>query len=183
MPLRADGVWTEATVSDDGVYRYTLSRSWGERGGARICWVMLNPSTADALQDDQTIRKIIRFSKSWRYQALDVVNLFALRTTDPKKLYLTSSDLRPMSHRPTPVGIENNAWIQKVVVHADLVMAAWGRHGQLYGRDYDVLKLLRETRQKFSPPICVLGFNKDGTPKHPLYLKDTLKPQRWEGYE
>src|SRR4051812_40590931 len=52
-----------ATFSDDDVYRYELTR---ELGGMRpLVTCGLNPSTADASKNDQTIRKDIGFAKHW----------------------------------------------------------------------------------------------------------------------
>lgn len=70
---------SHAVLSEDGVYRYRLTREWGENLDAckRVCFVMLNPSTADASKDDPTIRKCIGFATRLGFDALEVVNLFA----------------------------------------------------------------------------------------------------------
>lgn len=74
-----------AEFSGCGRYRYSLRRRWAD-GGPPACWIMLNPSTADAEKDAPTIRRCIGFSKAWGHNALVVVNLFALRSTDPTAL-------------------------------------------------------------------------------------------------
>lgn len=66
-------------------YRYMLTREWDEHGD-KICWVMLNPSTADETLDDPTIRRVRSFSQREGYGSLVVVNLYAMRATDPKGL-------------------------------------------------------------------------------------------------
>ena len=170
------GTYYEAVISNDHTYRYKLTRQWGRQAGSRVCWIMLNPSTADGLKDDKTISKIMRYSKRWGYHALDVVNLFAFRATDPKRLNNPQYPLQI-------VGIENDPWIADTVKQADCVIAAWGKHGRLYGREHSVLKLIRDLGQKYAPPVCYLKLNNDGTPAHPLYLKDTLAPQKWKAYE
>lgn len=91
-----------ATLSDCGKYRYWLERSWEETGKGFVNWIMLNPSTADAEIDDQTIRKCIGFSKLWGYDGMHVVNLFAFRATDPESLYGCGC----------PVGLGNKDFIQ-----------------------------------------------------------------------
>lgn len=64
----------DAVISDDGRYRYLLWRCW-DPNRATVTWIMLNPSTADALQDDPTIRRCISFS---RLRALALAALEAL---------------------------------------------------------------------------------------------------------
>ena len=72
-----------AEISDCGHYRYSLYREW--RYNPRlIVWMMLNPSTADALTNDPTLRRCIDFSRQWGYGGLIVVNLYAFRASKPK---------------------------------------------------------------------------------------------------
>lgn len=79
-PLRDDR--RGAVFSDDRVYRYQLRRCWDVTEPI-VAFVMLNPSTADAIEDDPTVRRCIGFAKNWGYGALLVGNLFAARTTRP----------------------------------------------------------------------------------------------------
>lgn len=65
-------------------YRYSLEREWSD--APCIGFVMLNPSTADATNDDPTIRRCTRFAQFWGYGAIEVVNLFAYRATRPIQL-------------------------------------------------------------------------------------------------
>src|SRR5687768_14824465 len=80
----------DARFSDCGTYRYNLTRLWDARL-IRVCWVMLNPSTADQHEDDATIRRCIGFSRSWGAGALTVVNLFAFRATQPRDLWAAAA--------------------------------------------------------------------------------------------
>jgi hypothetical protein len=50
------------------------------------------------------------------------------------------------------------------------------RHKALRARGKELARLLIE-KAHVNPHILSLG--KDGTPKHPLYLKETLKPVEW----
>jgi hypothetical protein len=145
----------------EGRYRYRLDR-WWEGGEGRVCWIMLNPSTADATQDDPTIRRCITFSKAWGYASLVVVNLFALRATDPKALRLPAGAFQ--DEYLSIIGPENDDTILAAEAESQRVVAAWGNHGSLHGRGADVREMLR------TQPLH-LGLTKTGEPRHPLYAR------------
>lgn len=146
----------DAVISSCGQYRYVLSREIGSFG-LDVVFVMLNPSTADATLNDPTIRRCMDFARQFGAKQLTVVNLFALRATDPKVL---------RSH-PDPVGPENDKYIDAAISSADLSIAAWGTHGVLNGRESEVAGRY--------PNLRCLGITKDGHPKHPLYLHKQSK--------
>lgn len=143
-----------AVIDPMGVYRYLLTRRWGD--GPPVLFVMLNPSTADAEFDDATARRCIGFASTWGYPAMEVVNLFALRAKDPLQLKLVRFD---------PVGPENTRYIREAARRAGVIVAAWGAHGQLFGRDLAVLDLLRERHAVYCLGKTALGF-----PRHPVRL-------------
>lgn len=144
-------VKTSAVIDTTQKYRYRLIREWGP--GPVTCFVMLNPSTADATVDDPTIRRCIAFAKSWGCGSLVVVNLFAYRTPKPALLRVAVD----------PVGPENDQNIREVVEQAAMVVAAWGNDGIYRDRDREVLALLKA-------PLC-LGITNRKAPRHPLYLR------------
>lgn len=76
-----------ASISGCERYRYALERRIPDVVGPNLCWLMLNPSTADAAKDDPTIRKVMGFTGRNGYGVALVVNLFALRETHPKNVY------------------------------------------------------------------------------------------------
>lgn len=179
---RGGYVHKHARISADGKYRYLLEREWrlsqvgilgarwrmfGEKDGAgqelgepKACvFIMLNPSTADADKDDPTIRKCVKFAKAWKYDLLQVVNLFAYRATDPKKLLA-------VTHAEDPVGHENQKVVERVVKDAGVVVCAWGAHGSHLGQDQTMLGWIAPRKA-----YC-LGTTKDGHPRHPLYVRD-----------
>lgn len=137
-----------------GRYRYRLWRRW-RASGPVVAFVMLNPSTADAERDDPTIRRCTGFARAWGFAAMTVVNLFALRATDPARLRRARD----------PVGPDNDRHIAAAAAGSDAVVLAWGNHGALGGRDRAVLDLLAGSR-----PSC-LGVTGSGQPRHPLYLR------------
>ena len=67
-------------------------------------FIGLNPSTADEIQDDPTIRRCIRYAKDWNYGGYIMGNIFAYRSTDPKKLL----------HIDDPIGRKNDYWLKKL---------------------------------------------------------------------
>jgi hypothetical protein len=165
--------WTpdqsSAFFSEDRLYRYELRRWWAE--GKPLLWVMLNPSTADEVQDDPTVNRCVRFSQRWGYPGLVVCNIFALRATDPKRLRDVDD----------PVGPRNDETIMRCVHETAAVVCAWGVHGGLRGRGDSVLALIRSAESRL--PMC-LGTTKEDHPKHPLYLPNSsvLRPYN-RGYQ
>lgn len=155
-----EGVHADASLSECGTYRYALWRTWGP--GRTVMWIMLNPSTADAHQDDPTVRRCQSFSREWGYDGIVVANLFALRATEPKALY---------KHKE-PVGPDNDRVLRNLAGASDLVVAAWGTHGFYRGREASVRTMLRHQ----GTVVVCLGRTKSGSPRHPLYVKgDTLR--------
>lgn len=155
-----------AAISECGTYRYDLQRWWDD--SLRACvFVMLNPSTADATHDDPTVRRCVGFSKGWGFGGLVVVNLFAVRSPDPKV----------MKAHPSPVGPENDRHIRRWLEQAGRVIAAWGTHGKHRRRDQAVIEIMRAV----GVTVFHLGTSKDGHPKHPLYLKADVRPAVFVG--
>lgn len=151
-----------ATYDATARYRFRLSRVWDPRG-PRCVLVMLNPSTASALVLDPTVRRCVRFAEAWGFGALEVVNLFALRSTDP----------RGLRGGVDPVGPGNDDAVVAAVGAADLAVAAWGVHGSLASRDERVRALLE------GHALHHLGLTLGGQPRHPLYLPRTVRPLPW----
>lgn len=147
--------------SANRVYRYTLWREWDICNPTYVQFIGLNPSTADEKIEDPTVRRCIDFSKRWGYGALCMTNLFAFRSTDP----------RIMMGHPHPVGPENDRWLVAMSREAGIVVAAWGTHGEFLGRAGEVRSIIDN--------LQCLGTNKDGSPKHPLYLAANTILEDW----
>lgn len=154
-----------AILSADQKYRYRLRRDLGAYGYGACCFVMLNPSTADANMDDPTIRRCMGFARSFDCDFLDVVNLFAYRSTDPDALYGISSD--------AAIGPENDQHIAEACYVSRIVICAWGNHGKLHDRGDTVLALIRSMGKR---PMALKINVKSGQPGHPLYLKADAVP-------
>ncbi len=156
-PLTTSG----AIISGD--YRYSLWRIW-EPEQPRILFIMLNPSTADQDQDDATIRRCINFARTLQGGAIEVVNLYAYRATDPARL----------AQAQDATGPENNAHIQQAAARAALIICAWGAHKQTQGRSREVLDLLADR------DLYCLGVTRGGHPRHPLYIPACAQIERYQ---
>lgn len=149
-----ESVPMEAEV--DGLrYRYWLHRDLGAADKDGLVFVLLNPSTANATQDDPTIRRCMAFGKRWGYRDLTVVNLFALRATNPAAL---------RQHGTAAIGEHNDAVLRwaRNETRTHTVVAAWGNHGRHLERDAAVLRVI--------VPAMALRVTQLGCPAHPLYL-------------
>jgi hypothetical protein len=166
-----------ARISADGKYRYLLWREWrgthdpknwrwlGGKDGAgeplgepkSVLFVMLNPSTADGSADDPTIRRCVGFARAWKFERIEVVNLFAYRATKPRDLFALEAA------GGDPIGWENSGIVDSAARDAGLVVCAWGGHGGFGGQDQTMRGWLG------SKPQYALGFTKDGHPRHPLF--------------
>lgn len=169
-----------ARLSDCRRYRYTLTRLWDDEAQRRVCWIMLNPSTADADQDDATIRRCTAFSTSWGYGSLIVVNLWPLRATNP-------NDLRPFVawdksqdwHARDQIYYVNLPIVLEAAHESAIAIAAWGAQANRLDCGY-VDHVVEELTHGDCPAgwagLFCLGRTKDGSPRHPLYAKGDLQP-------
>lgn len=159
-------------ISDCGKYRYRLSREWD--GGTKPClFIMLNPSTADAEQDDPTIRRCINFARAWGRNELIVVNLFAYRATSPQDMMSVDDAVGPenMRHVKEAADYVMNGY-EMFPNGRGPIVCAWGAHGTFMDQDQTVLGWLQDVQ---ATPLA-LALTKDGQPRHPLYLKSGLRP-------
>ncbi|MEH7253828.1 DUF1643 domain-containing protein [Neobacillus niacini] len=146
-------------------YRYSLSRAWNPNKG-KVVFICLNPSTADGVSDDPTLKRCIDFAKRWhngKYGSLEMVNLFSYRATD-------FDMLREVEN---PIGPENDDFIVKAVRSASLVVVAWGEKGIYRNRHKEVLRLLSNEMIE----VHCLEILKCNQPKHPLFARKELTPR------
>lgn len=145
-----------AVISSCGLYRYRLTRELGG-DGPTVMFVMVNPSTADAQDDDQTISKCIGFSTRLGASRLLVGNKFAFRATD----------IREVRGARDPIGPDNDKHLWVMMSEADMVIAAWGALNKLpealRARWKDIVRMADDLGR----PLCCIGTNADKHPKHP----------------
>lgn len=146
-----------AVLSPDGRYRYRLTRRWNHELPT-LPFIMLNPSTADAEQDDPTIRRCVGFARTFGFGAISVHNLYAYRATKPADLWRAGVDI---------IGPDNDRRLRSLLSWAHLaaipVIAAWGAHAKEF-RVYQVRTM------PGAEQLHCLGLTKTGAPRHPLYL-------------
>jgi hypothetical protein len=126
--------------------------------------IMLNPSTADEFENDPTVERCERRARSMGYGGLTVLNIFALRSTDPKGLYESDDPIGPLNDRVIEL-LTEGAWS---------VICGWGTHGKFMARGQQVCSHLRSA----GVVTMALKLNKDGSPGHPLYVPYHLEPVR-----
>jgi hypothetical protein len=153
---------TAASFSLDRKYRWTLDRIW-QPAAPLVCYVLLNPSTADETKNDPTVSRCQTRALNAGFGGLLVVNIFAWRSTDPAELYRIAD----------PVGDFNDTAILGAARKSQLVVCGWGKHGALHDRGEKVLELIR----KAGKVPHALRINSDGNPGHPLYLAYKLQPK------
>lgn len=155
-----------AVFSDDRKYRYSLWRTFNSnedlfgnkvREPKYLMFIGLNPSTANENSDDPTIRRVVRFATDWGYDGVYMMNLFAWVTAYPKELKKCAD----------PLG-ENNDWLKIISGSCDDVIFAWGNFKEAEQRAKEVMAMF--------PSAKCLGKNKNGTPKHPLYIAANTQP-------
>lgn len=158
-----------AVISACGLYRYHLTRAWGD--GKQVAFIGVNPSTADATTDDATVRKWRGFAQRWGFDGFKVCNLFAYRATDVRELAKVSD----------PVGPENDGFLLSAFGGADLIVPCWGDSAKLPPRLRPRIGEVRETLRRITcAPIRVLGLTASGHPKHPLMLGYATELQDWK---
>lgn len=150
---------SSAEFSPCGGYRYVLFRGW-DCTKPKIMFIGLNPSTATAEMDDPTIRRVKQFAKDWGYGGVYMCNLFSFVSPNPKDL-LSCVD---------PVN-ENDKWLNIFSGNVKDVLFAWG--------SFPEAKKRAEIVSKMFPKAICLGFNKDGSPKHPLYISAKTLPIKY----
>lgn len=151
-----------AIISLDGKYRYHLSREWDVDPFYNMVFVMLNPSTADAEVDDATIRRCISFAQREGCSRLDVVNLFAYRSTKPEKLLEVEDPIGPM----------NRSAVARFISTGHIVVLAWGAWWKKISTSQRGPGLPRlNVEGMTSRELYCLGTTKDGSPRHPLYVR------------
>ena len=162
-PAQKDNETRETVFSPCRKYRYYLAQIWDENKPP-LYWLMLNPSTADEQINDPTVEGCEQRARKWGYGGSVVLNIFAWRATDPENLKKCAN----------PIGDDNDLWMHKLAVLSQThdVIAAWGEHGAHENRGQAVLDIFRQKEGR----LQALIMNQSGAPRHPLYIKRSVRP-------
>jgi hypothetical protein len=160
-PMLNEGMGSKGAVfSDCRKYRYSLWRFW-DKSKPLIMFIGLNPSTANEDKDDATIRRVISMAKQWGYGGVYMMNCFPFISTDP--IYL--KDCGNIK--------ENDCFLQTIGELCECVVFAWGSFDIVVEKSRDIA-----LTQMF-PNAKALIKNKDGSPRHPLYVPSTVELVKW----
>ena len=155
-----------AIISDCNLYRYELHRTW-DKSKPKVLFIMLNPSTADAMNDDATTIRCINYAKRWGFGGMMIGNIYPFRAKRPKDLkkWINDDSIDIKSYS------SNVDHVYEMAHKADLIICAWGSNHK------GIPKWLKE----LDVSQHYLELCKDGlTPKHPLgNLSKDLKPKRF----
>lgn len=121
----------------------------------------LNPSTANETTDDPTIRRVKKMAQNWGFGGVYMMNLFAFVTPYPHEL-LKCSD---------PIG-SNDVWLPDIAGICDEIIFAWGNFKEAQERAKKVIEMF--------PQAKALIINKDGSPRHPLYVPGNVVPVKFK---
>jgi hypothetical protein len=159
-----------ATLSACGRWRYDLTRRWSP--GPAVLWVGLNPSRADAVADDHTLRRIMTFSRQGGFGAVVLINLYALRATNPAEL----------ARHSDPVGPDNDCYLAAHAARHDVVVVAWGTTRVFPGREgqrrhqtrIEAVLAILEGKE-----LCCVGRTRHGHPRHPSRVGAVAALEAW----
>lgn len=152
-----------AILSPDGNLRYVLTRRWGRGQDVHqtVNFIMCNPSTADEVSDDATLKRCMGFTQRWGYHRLIVTNVHPFRSR-----YVSALQNAVLSAQEWAT---NDRYIRAAADASALVVAGWGS-GPPEGPVRRAFVQLGDTS------LHCLGTNRDGRPRHPLGVPKTQKP-------
>lgn len=157
-----------AIISPCGKYRYRLEREI-QPVGPVVALFGINPSTADATVNDQTIRKDIGFAKIHGWSRIIKGNVFAFRATDVNAL-ATCGD---------PWGEDNFFHVDQIISQADILIPCWGSRAKVPKKPWGSIDRFADRLTGLSKPVLHFGVTSSGDPKHTLMLGYDTKLEPW----
>lgn len=164
----SDGIFRDAWLAGEQPaprrwdYRYTLVRVWGP--GPLVLWILANPSTADAEEDDQTVTKGMGFSRRWGFGGMVFANVGAWRATKPENFLAAQHDGLDV------VGPANDDVLKYLAFNLRFVVCAWGDCLGRWCEDVRRPQVMGLLRSAPGVELKCLGRTSRFNPKHPLML-------------
>jgi len=153
-----------AVFDQHRAYRFILWRFWND--SPRVLFIGLNPSTANELQNDPTIRRCIGFAQGWGYGGMYFCNLFSYVSTDPR--LLSAEEALHAANIPA-INMAQGLSVLHVV--------AWGDGVEVVKNG----KGIAENINRLVAPSLCFGLTQKGNPKHPLYLPSEAELVEYQG--
>ena len=144
-----------AVISKCEKYRYKLTRTWDE-DKKKVLFIMLNPSTANHIENDLTTIRCINFAEKWGYGGIMIGNIYPFRAKRPKDLKKWLSEGHDYDFWKS--GDDNRNYVEKMAKQADMIVCAWGCNHP------GIPEWVDELGDLFYLELC----KDDITPKHPL---------------
>ena len=144
-----------AVISKCEKYRYKLTRTWDENK-KKVLFIMLNPSTANHIENDLTTIRCINFAEKWGYGGIMIGNVYPFRAKRPKDLKKWLSEGHDYDFWKS--GDDNRNYVEKMAKQADMIVCAWGCNHP------GIPEWVDELGDLFYLELC----KDDITPKHPL---------------
>lgn len=149
-------------------YRYVLDRELAPSNNKALVCIGLNPSVADETKPDPTITRLLVRAGQWNCSYLIMLNLFAFVSTDPDGMPPGDDAIGPNN--------DEHIWSVLCQQYRDhILLVGWGADKHVGSRDREVYRFLK--REKLD--IFCLGKNKNGSPKHPLYVGYAKSLEPW----
>jgi hypothetical protein len=157
-----------AVFSIDRLYRYCLAISW-DPGLPVLVVIMLNPSTADHLQNDPTIHRICKRAARGGFGGVMILNAFAWRDTKPEDMMKARDPVGPHNDLFLEMGISLSA------ATSGRLLVGWGNEGGFRGRSNRLAAMIADAgAQAYCVYRCA-----NGQPGHPLYVSYDAEMAPW----
>lgn len=148
-----------AALSDCGRWRWRLDRPIGDSPVVAAVFG-INPSTADALRDDPTVRKWRGFGLRLGWGRVIVGNVFAWRAANVREL-ARAADL---------FGPDYERHLDDIIRDADILVPCWGARGKIPRALRPELDRMKARLAASGKPMHCWGMTGSGDPCHPLTL-------------
>ena len=156
-----------AEISACGQYRWMLTRVWG--GGPLVCFIGLNPSTADALRNDPTVWRWVHFANAWGFGGFVAVNLYPFRAANPDACKRWAEGMDNGDPEVRDKLLRNVDVIEQHARAAEMAVACWGTSTwDDRWPDLVVNLLCNPGPGQRGIPLHCFGITAGGSPKHPM---------------